>query len=68
MSGSRSQSLAFRAVMAVVLLVGFYVMALAIAGGLLYIPYAELRYAERLHLRIALACRPALWAKADAPT
>jgi Zn-dependent protease with chaperone function len=28
----------------------------AIAGGLLYIPYAELVYAHRLHLKLALIC------------
>jgi Zn-dependent protease with chaperone function len=41
-------SLAGRAVLAVVLLVGFYVLALAIAAGLLYLPYAEIVYFHRI--------------------
>jgi len=41
-------SLAGRAVLAVVLLIGFYVFALAIVGGLLYLPYAEVRYLHRI--------------------
>jgi heat shock protein HtpX len=43
-----SPSLAGRAVLAVVLLLGFYVLAFAMAGGLLYIPYAQWTYAGRL--------------------
>src|SRR6185295_7873003 len=41
-------SLAGRAALAVVLLVGFYVLALAIVGGLLYLPYVEVVYLHRL--------------------
>ena len=41
-------SLAGRAALAVVLLVGFYVLALAIVGGLLYLPYIEVVYLHRL--------------------
>jgi Zn-dependent protease with chaperone function len=41
-------SLAGRAVLAVVLLVGFYVLALAIIAGLLYVPYAEVIYLHRI--------------------
>ncbi len=51
-----SSSLAFRAVLAIALLIGFYLLALAIAAGLLYIPYAELAYAHRLHLKLAAVC------------
>ena len=51
-----SQSLARRAVVAVLLTAGFYLMALAMVGGLVYIPYAEWVYAGRLHPKIALAC------------
>ncbi len=51
-----SPSVAGRALLAVVLMVGFYLLALAIAGGLLWIPYAEIVYANRLHLKLALAC------------
>ena len=42
--------------MAVALMIGFYLLALAIAGGLLYIPYAELTYGHRLHFRLAFGC------------
>jgi Zn-dependent protease with chaperone function len=42
--------------MALVLMIGFYVFALAIAGGLLWIPYADYMYAERVHGRLAFFC------------
>jgi Zn-dependent protease with chaperone function len=48
--------LAQRALLAVALMIGFYVLALAIAVGLLWIPYAEWTYVGRLHIKIALAC------------
>lgn len=51
-----SPSLAGRALIAVGLMIGFYVLALALAGGLLFIPYAEVVYAGRLHVKIALFC------------
>ena len=51
-----SSSLAGRAVLALVLMIGFYLLALAIAGALLYVPYAEVAYAHRLHLKLALFC------------
>lgn len=51
-----SKSVAFRALLALILMVGFYVFALAIAGILIYIPYAEVAYAHRLHGKIALFC------------
>src|SRR6185369_1571909 len=51
-----SPSLAGRAVLALVLMVGFYILALSIAAGLLYIPYAELVFAHRLHPKLALVC------------
>ena len=51
-----SPSLAGRAVLAVVLMLGFYVLALAIAGALIYLPYAEWRYAGRLHIKLAFFC------------
>ena len=53
---SSSPSLAGRALMAVVLMIGFYLLALAMAGGLIYIPYAEMAYAQRLHIKLALFC------------
>ena len=42
--------------MALLLMVGFYVFSLAIAFGLLYVPYAEYMYLERVHGRLALFC------------
>lgn len=49
-------SLAGRALLAVLLMIGFYILAVAIACGLLYIPYAEMVYAHRLHLKLAVIC------------
>lgn len=51
-----SPSLAGRALLAVVLMIGFYALAVALAAGLLYIPYAEMTYAHRLHIKLALGC------------
>jgi len=51
-----SGSLALRAVLAVVLLVGFYVLALALAIGLLLLPVAEVVYLNDLHPRLDLLC------------
>jgi Zn-dependent protease with chaperone function len=48
--------LAQRAMLAIALMVGFYLLALAIAIGLLWIPYAEWVYADRIHPKIALFC------------
>jgi len=52
----KGQSLMIRCVLALVLMVGFYLLALAIAAGLFYIPYAEWMYAERLHIKLAAIC------------
>ncbi|MGC4064961.1 MAG: M48 family metallopeptidase [Polyangiaceae bacterium] len=35
---------------------GFYVLALALAGGLVWLPYAELVYAHRIHPKLAFIC------------
>ena len=51
-----SRSLRTRAVMALFLMVGFYGFSLAIAGGLLWIPYAEYTYLDRVDGRLALFC------------
>ncbi len=51
-----SSSLAARALTAVALLVGFYILALSIAAVLVYIPYAELVYAHRIHFKLAFGC------------
>jgi Zn-dependent protease with chaperone function len=45
-----------RAVVAVVLMIGFYTLGLTIALGLLYIPYAALTSDERLDFRLGLVC------------
>jgi len=47
-------SLFGRALLAVALMVGFYVLAVGLAAFLLYLPYAEWKYARTLHLRLAL--------------
>jgi heat shock protein HtpX len=49
-------SLMLRGVLAIVLMVGFYALALALAAGLLYIPYAEWTYGNRLHVKLAVFC------------
>ncbi len=51
-----SRSIAGRALLAAALLIGFYLLALAIAFGLLYLPYAEVVYGHRLHLKLAVVC------------
>src|ERR1041384_5668204 len=53
---SKRVSFAGRVVLAVVLMIGFYVLAVAIAALLLWIPYAEMEYAHRLHIKLALGC------------
>src|SRR3954462_14897458 len=45
-----------RALLAVGLMIGFYLLALTIAAALLWIPYAETTYLNRLDGRIAVAC------------
>jgi Zn-dependent protease with chaperone function len=49
-------SLSTRAAIALALMIGFYVFALAVAFGLLWIPLAELAYLHRLDLRIGVGC------------
>lgn len=49
-------SLTTRAIIAVLLMIGFYVLSLLVAGALIWIPYAEWVYLERLDLRVALGC------------
>jgi Zn-dependent protease with chaperone function len=51
-----SPSIASRALLAVALMIGFYLLALAMAAVLLYLPYAELVYAHRLHIKLAIGC------------
>lgn len=49
-------SLSIRATIALALMIGFYIFALAVAFGLLWIPYAEFTYFNRLDLRIGIGC------------
>lgn len=42
--------------LAIALLVGFYVLGVAVAGFLLWVPYAEYRYLNRVDLRLVLWC------------
>ena len=51
-----SRSLAARAVLAIALMIGYYVLALAVSAALIWIPYAEFRYLERVDARIGFAC------------
>jgi Zn-dependent protease with chaperone function len=48
--------LAARALLAVALMIGYYVLAVGVSAALLWIPYAEFRYLERVDFRIAAAC------------
>ncbi|HEY7170960.1 MAG TPA: M48 family metallopeptidase [Vicinamibacterales bacterium] len=60
-----------RAMLAVVLMIGFYLFAVAIALGLLWIPYAEFAYVHRIQPKLALVCVGAalaiLWALVPRP-
>ncbi len=51
-----SPSLALRAAVAVALMIGFYALAITVAGLLLYLPYLELTYARRIHLKLVVFC------------
>lgn len=53
---SSSPSLVGRAALAVALMIGFYVLALAMSAFLLWLPYAEWTYAHRIHPKLALFC------------
>ena len=60
-----------RALMAIGLMAGFYLFALAAAAGLFWIPYAEWIYVGRLHFKLAAVCIgggcAVLWAVMPAP-
>src|SRR5690349_7171384 len=53
---STGLSLRTRALLAVALLVGFYVLALGIVSALAYLPYAEWSLAHRVHFKILGFC------------
>lgn len=52
----RSPSVGLRAVLALGLMIGFYALALGLAGALLWVPYAEVTYTDRIHPKLALGC------------
>jgi heat shock protein HtpX len=52
----KAPSLAGRAVAAVLLLVGFYLLAIGLVIALVAIPWAEWHYAGRIDLRILIGC------------
>ena len=52
----RSPSVGFRAVLALGLMIGFYALALGLAGALLWVPYAVFNYAHRIPAKLALGC------------
>jgi heat shock protein HtpX len=49
-------SFAARAVLAIVLMIGFYLLALAIAGGLLFLAYADIAYTKRPSGKLIIGC------------
>src|SRR5262245_38944853 len=51
-----ARSLAARATLAVVLMIGFYLLALAVAAVLVFLPYAEMRWGHRIHFQLAFFC------------
>lgn len=51
-----SDSVASRALLAVGLMAGFYVLALGIAGALLWVAYADFAYTNRVHPKIIVGC------------
>ena len=53
---SASPSLAGRIGLAIGLMIGFYMLAIVMAGTLLYIPYAAWMYAGKLHANLVFFC------------
>jgi Zn-dependent protease with chaperone function len=49
-------SIIVRSLVAILLLIGFYVLALGTAGGLLWVVYAQIVFAERVFIKLALIC------------
>jgi Zn-dependent protease with chaperone function len=52
----KSGSLLLRSVVAILLLIGFYVLALGIAGALLWVVYAQIVLAHHVFLKLVLIC------------
>jgi Zn-dependent protease with chaperone function len=55
-SSPTGRSIFWRAVLAIGLMIGFYGLAVGLAAFLFWIPYAEVQYANRIHLKLALVC------------
>lgn len=55
-AGQANSSLFMRSIMAVLLTIGFYGLALGIASALLYIVYVEITLLHRINVRITLGC------------
>lgn len=53
---AKGPSFTGRILLALILMIGFYVLAISIALGLFYIPYAEVVYGGRLHIKLAILC------------
>lgn len=49
-------SLTTRAFIAIFLMIGFYLLALSVAGGLLWIVYAQWAYLDRINGRLTIGC------------
>ena len=49
-------SLTTRAILALLLTIGFYLLSLAVVAGLLFIPYAEWTYLDSIHPKLAFGC------------
>ena len=56
---THARSLASRAAMALLLMVGFYGLAIGITIAFLWIPYAEYTYTGQLHLKLLALCAAA---------
>ena len=52
----RSLSIVGQSVLALSLMVGFYGMAIGLAACLLYVPYAEVVYTNRIHFKLVAFC------------
>jgi len=51
-----NRSIASRALLALALMAGFYLLALGISAGLVWVPWAEWHYFHRIHPKLALVC------------
>lgn len=52
----KSGSIALRVVLAIILMIGFYLLAIAIAAALVWVCYAMVAYAHRIPVKLLLLC------------